>query len=88
MRWKGQRNSQCPHHLYAPTAHVIMTKPFRQITVKQAVVLLIGYYGDNAGGEASRRASYARIAGRQDECRFWEEVLQVLEPVSQAPQIH
>jgi len=24
----------------------------------------------------------------QDEYRFWEEVLQLLEPVSQAPQIH
>ena len=50
-----------------------MTKPFHQITVKQAVVLLIDYYGDGAGVEASRRASYARIAGHQDEYRFWEE---------------
>jgi hypothetical protein len=65
-----------------------MTKPFHQITVKQAVVLLIDYYGDGAGVEASRRASYARIAKHQDEYRFWEEVLQLLEPVSQAPQIH
>ena len=65
-----------------------MTKPFHQITVKQAVVLLIEYYGDGAGVEASRRASYARIAENKDGCRFWEEVLQILEPVSQAPQIH
>jgi len=65
-----------------------MTKSLYQITVKQAVVLLIEYYGDDAGVEASRRASYARSAGNKDEYRFWEEVLQVLEPVSQAPQIH
>ncbi len=66
-----------------------MTKTLYQITTaQQAVKLLIDTYGNDARSEASRRASYARIAGHKDNSRFWEEVLQKLEPVSQAPQIH
>ena len=66
-----------------------MTKTLDQITtVEQAVKVLINTYGNDAWSEASRRASYARIAGHKENCRFWEEVLRILEPVSQAPQIH
>ena len=66
-----------------------MTKTLDQITtVEQAVKVLINTYGNDAWSEASRRASYARIAGNKENCRFWEEVLRILEPVSQAPQIH
>ncbi len=68
---------------------IIMTKTLYQITTaQQAVKLLIDTYGNHAWSEASRRASYARIAGHKDNCRFWEEVLKKLEPVSQGPQIH
>jgi hypothetical protein len=101
MRWKERRNSQCPHHFHAPSAHdvsrtrnsteitvIVMTLTLYQITVKQAVMRLIDDYGNDAGFEASRRASHARIAGHRDDCRFWEAVLQILEPVSKYPQIH
>jgi hypothetical protein len=65
---------------------ISMTKTVSQITtIEQAVKVLIDAYGNDAWSEASRRASYARIAGHKDNCRFWEEVLKKLEPVSQAP---